>query len=202
MATTPEDLLPAGFDQHLLCILDSLPEGIDEYALIKRLAGDYPQSFFAVPGALSDPLQLFRIHFLLFHMLYRLSDSLNASGKRLQISALRIIILPVTPSRAGLQLADPLRTYYLDWEQWAATNAADVQELLNAFWRHQPVASDEGVKGALALFDLKACADFSQIRHRYRVLMSAHHPDRGGDTALVQRINEAFLILKRYYLSV
>lgn len=74
------DLLPTGFDQHLLSILESLPEGIDEFALIKRLAADYPQSLFAVPGALSDSLQLFRIHFLLFHMLYRASDSLNPRG--------------------------------------------------------------------------------------------------------------------------
>ena len=198
----PQDILPAGFDQHLLSILESCPEGINEHALIKRLAEDYPQSLFAVPGALSDPLQLFRIHFLLFHMLYRLSDTLNVSGMQLQISALRIVILPLAPSQAGLQVADPLRTYYLDWGQWAATNAADVQGLLDAFWKQQPVASYEGVEEALELLDLQACADFSQIKQRYRVLMSAHHPDRGGDTALVQRINEAFLILKRYYLSV
>lgn len=197
----PQDLLPAGFDQHLLSVLESHPEGIDEFALIKRLAVDYPQSLFAVPGALSDPLQLFRIHFLLFHILYGLSDSLNSSGRRLQISALRIVMLPVTPSRSSLQPADPLRTYYLDWEQWAATNTADVQTLLDAFWRQTPVASSEGVEGALKLLDLQASADFAQVKQRYRALMSAHHPDRGGDTALVQRINEAFLILKRYYLE-
>lgn len=198
-APAPQDLLPDGFDQHLLSILQSLPEGIDEYALIKRLAADFPESIFAIPGALSDPLQLFRIHFLLFHSLYRLSDSLNPSGLQLQISALRIAIAPVLPSRPGVQMSDPLRSYYLDWDQWAATNAADVQMLLDSFWSRQAPAKRAGIEEALTVFELDASASFAQIRQRYRALVSLHHPDRGGSTAVVQRINEAFLILKRYY---
>ncbi|MEH6388166.1 DNA-J related domain-containing protein [Pseudomonas profundi] len=202
MTVTPEDLLPAGFDQHLLSVLESAPEGVDEHGLIKRLAADFPQSVFAIPGVFSDPLQLFRMHFLLFHKLYRLSDALNPAGLQLQIGAMRIAIVPVTVSRPGLRVADPLRTYYLDWQQWAATNADEVQRLLDTFWSRQPTALDGEVEQALALFDLEAPSSFSQIRQRYRTLMSAHHPDRGGDTQLVQRINEAFLILKRYYPAV
>ncbi|QJD57977.1 DnaJ domain-containing protein [Pseudomonas sp. gcc21] len=201
MTATPEDLLPTGFDQHLLAILEAAPEGLGEHALIKRLAADYPQSVFAIPGAFSDPLQLFRLHFLLFHTLYRLSDALNPAGLQLQIGAMRIAITPVTVSRPGLALSDPLRTYYLDWQQWAATNAADVQALLDSFWTRQSVALDGQVGQALAFLQLDVDSTFTQIKQRYRTLMSTHHPDRGGDTQHVQRINEAFLILKRYYRS-
>ena len=197
-ALAPEDLLPVGFDRHLFRILESCPEGIAEHALIKRLAQDFPASIFAVPGTLSDPLQLFRTHFLLFHMLYRLSDALKPDGAQLHISAMRIAIVPVGVSLPGVALSDPLRNYYLDWPQWAATNAADVEQLLTRFWSRQPAAADD-VNRALALFELEAPADYAQVKQRYRALMSVHHPDRGGDTALVQRINEAFLMLKRYY---
>ena len=37
------------------------------------------------------------------------------------------------------------------------------------------------------------------IKHRYRQLVSLHHPDRGGNTARLQSINKAMEILERYY---
>ena len=37
------------------------------------------------------------------------------------------------------------------------------------------------------------------IKHRYRQLVSLHHPDRGGSTQRLQSINLAMEILARYY---
>ncbi|MBU2294721.1 MAG: J domain-containing protein, partial [Gammaproteobacteria bacterium] len=41
--------------------------------------------------------------------------------------------------------------------------------------------------------------NLATIKHRYRQLVSLHHPDRGGSTARLQSINKAMEILERYY---
>ncbi|SDS47931.1 DnaJ domain-containing protein [Halopseudomonas xinjiangensis] len=194
----PDHLLPPGFDQLLLDVLESTPHGMDEFTLIKQLAAEHPDSVFASPGALRDPLRLFQLHFLLFHSLYRLSDRLAASGRQLHIHALRIVIEPREPGAPGLALNDPLRSYYLDWTQWATTHADDVQALLDSFWRGGGI-DDHEVTAALDCFGLKNPTDSGEIKRRYRQLVSQHHPDRGGDTEQLQAINAAMLILERYY---
>ncbi|HDZ57397.1 MAG TPA: molecular chaperone DnaJ [Pseudomonas xinjiangensis] len=198
-APYPDDLLPDQFDQHLLAILESDPAGIDEYALIKRLAGLFPDSLFNAPDALRDPLRLFQVHFLLFHSLYRLSDALCRSGRQLEINTLRIVIVPRPGSKADLTLPDPLRVYYLDWDQWVSTHAEDVVKLLDQFWTGSGQAADSEVTAALELFGLPQTVSAREIKARYRELISVHHPDRGGDTGLVQDLNNGFVILKRYY---
>lgn len=198
-SVTPEDLLPEGLESALLALLKSAPAGIDEFSLIKELAARFPDSLFAERDALRDSLKLFQLHFLLFHVLYKLADRLAVEGVNLRINAMNIVMEPLAGVEPGLRLNDPLRTYYLDWEQWASTHAEDVERLLGAFWTGRGGVGDAEVAQALALFELDKATDAGQIKARYRALMSRHHPDRGGDTALVQRINQAFVILKRYY---
>lgn len=195
---TPRDLLPDDFDEVLLRLLQQAPAGIDEHSLIKQLALAYPDSLFARQDALRDPLLLFQVHFLLFHQLYRLSDVLVATGKQLTIHPLRVAIESRTVTGAALSVSDPLRDYYMDWSQWAETHAADVQRLLDAFWRGARGMSAD-VKEALARFGLAEPVEPIAIKQRYRQLVWQHHPDRGGDTADIQQINAAMLILERYY---
>ncbi len=60
----------------------------------------------------------------------------------------------------------------------------------------------EEKRAALELFELaedSRTLDFSVIKHRYRQLVSIHHPDRGGSTTRLQSINKAMEILERYY---
>lgn len=196
-APSPDQLLPTDFEELVLDLLEATPQGVDEFTLIKRLAAARPESVFASPGALSDPLRLFQLHFLLFHSLYRVSDALVTSGRQLQIHALRIAIEPRQPGVPGLARNDPLRSYYLDWSQWATTHAEDVQALLDDFWRGSRVA-DREVAAALDVLGLTDPTDSAAIKKRYRQLVSRHHPDRGGDTEQVQAINAAMLILERY----
>ncbi|SDS07817.1 DNA-J related protein [Halopseudomonas sabulinigri] len=197
----PEQLLPDGFDAALLSQLRAAPQGLSEYQLIRQLADCFPDSLFAEPGALQDPLRLFQLHFLLFHQLYRLADQLAADSLSLQIHALSIRLLPRDESLPGLQQVDPLRAYYLDWQQWRDIHVDDVQRLLDGFWRRQGralVAPDE-LAQALAALQLEQPTDARAIKQRYRALVRVHHPDRGGSTARVQEINQAMLILERYY---
>lgn len=197
----PEHILPDGFSAELLALLRAAPQGLGEYELIRQLAQRYPDSLFAEPGALQDPLRLFQLHFLLFHLLYRLADQLAESNQTLSIHALSIRLQPRGAAVAGLQQEDPLRCYYLDWQQWRKTHAADVQRLLDGFWRRQGggVVAAEELQRSLAVMDLQDPTDARTVKQRYRALVRVHHPDRGGTTVRMQEINQAMLILERYY---
>lgn len=199
---TPDELLPAGFDRFVLSCLADAPRGIDEFSLIKLLAERFPETLFGVPGALRDPLLLFQTHFLLFHALYRLSDRLADQGLELQVHALSIRTLPrarVEQQGTHLRKPDPLRSYYLDWDQWLTTQGEDVEKLLNGFRQGNFAVSQEEISAALGTFALEEPVDARRIKQRYRELMSLHHPDRGGSTQQVQDVNQALLILQRYY---
>lgn len=195
----PDMLLPDGFDDGLLSLLRSEPQGLSEYALLQALAAAFPESLFAEPGALRDPLQLFRLHFLLFHQLYRLADQIGSQGLALDIHALNIQLVPRSAGAEGLQADDPLRRYYLDWDHWRETNRNDVERLIDSFWRGRASVSEPEVSAALAVLELEEGADAAACRRQYRRLLSQHHPDRGGSTARAQEINQAMLILQRYY---
>ncbi|MBL4833764.1 MAG: molecular chaperone DnaJ [Pseudomonas sp.] len=202
--TTPsaDDLLPADFDHFVLSCLADAPRGIDEFSLLKALSTQFPETLFGVPGALRDPLLLFQTHFLLFHALYRLSDRLADQQLGMQIHALSIRMLPRDrPNVSGAEMAelDPLRSYYLDWQQWLTTQGEDVERLLKGFRQGNFAVSSEEVDAALQSFGLQEPIDPRRIKQRYRELMSQHHPDRGGNTERVQEVNQALLILQRYY---
>ena len=197
---TAEDLLPPGFDDCVLQVLEANPEGVSEFAMLKHLAHAFPDSLFATPGALGEPLQLFQLHFLLFHRLYALSDHLAGSRRELAIHALCIRLLPRQTLRPDLTVVDPLRAYYLDWNQWLQTSADDVRRLLDEFWRNRPApVTSRQLQWAREVIGVGQGEDMPAIKRRYRRLMMLHHPDRGGDGERGSEINQAYLILNRYY---
>ena len=139
----------------------------------------------------SNPLPLFQQHFLLFHCLYRLQQELYAQqSAQLQISPLQIILLPYYSNETGaLAEADPVRSYYLDLSQLARTGAEDVDALLAEFWVR--LSRHSRRNEALRILGLSDPVDDTTIRRRYRELVMAHHPDRGGDKDRLQLINAA-----------
>lgn len=86
---------------------------MDEYSLLKQLAELFPASPFAEADALRDPLKMFRVHYLLFHSLYLLSDELRATGHHLHISPLGIRLELSATAEPGLQQADPLSLIHI-----------------------------------------------------------------------------------------
>ena len=177
-------------------LLDA-PEGLGEYALLKALRERRVEPL--PEGPLSDPLILFRCHFLLFNALYRLRDRLNGGGlAQLQIQPLCIRLLPWQAGQQALAEDDALRAYYLD-ESQLGTSAEEVEDLLASFWVRQAAPSDRA--RALALLKLEDDGELSRrrIRDRYRRLAAEHHPDRGGDARRMVELNEAMEILERYY---
>ena len=172
------------------------PQGFSEYELIMALRAS------ACPGIpeslVGDPLQLFRTHFLLFHVLYRLRDRLRSEGRaELHIGVLRIVLTPYEPGCAGVAGSDPLREYYLELGNLAETTEEEVLRLLDGFWS-QGRAKGDRIE-ALAVMNLEDPVDLEAIKRRYRQLAMRHHPDRGGDTLRLQEINAAMDTLRRCY---
>lgn len=183
-------------------VLNEHPSGLSEYALIQQLKSRH-RAFTQVD--LSDPLSLFRTHFMLFHVLYLLRDKLRHTGQYdVLIHTLNIRIQapsPTQPQTSAVGHEDKLRAYYLDITQLTSTDRAAVEALL--YGGLTGLAQPHCVTHALTELDLDQPAhslSAQVIRQQYRVLVSRHHPDRGGCTARLQRINQAMDTLRQHRL--
>ena len=182
----------------VLRLLRERPEGLSEYDLLKRIETE--STHFDDSGADDAQLALFRKHFLIMNALYRLQETLwRDEGLRLTISPLRIALEAArinaddTPAASGAVVSHgdaALRAYYLDWQQFIATDGAAVAELLAGFWRRY--AAHDGRAEALAVLQLGVDADWQTVRRQYRRLAAASHPDRGGDTARFLAVRAAY----------
>ncbi len=185
-------------------ILQESPAGLSEYTLIQVLKQQQHPLF--INANLGDPLSLFRTHFILFHTLYVLRDTLRSAGEYdLLISPLRIqlhalIVQDATNSQA-IDHSDALRSYYLDLSQLASTDRAAVEELL--YGSLNRLTQSPQVTDALAELGIEQplqSLSAHQLRYHYRQLVSRHHPDRGGCTERLQRINQAMDTLRQQHL--
>jgi DnaJ-domain-containing protein 1 len=185
-------------EQLCLQLLLQHPDGISEYQLLQRLREKEGALFPRLE--LDDHLGLFQSHFLLFHTLYCLRDTLHEEQRGLlRISALLIELCDYEAGEAALCEADPLRDYYLDLTHLDATGEADVEALLNGFWQRLQQGDPQQVAAALAELELPEASNFSQVKHQYRRLVMSHHPDRGGSSAKMHALNEALELLRRHY---
>ncbi|WP_042011202.1 DNA-J related domain-containing protein [Aeromonas fluvialis] len=152
----------------------------------------------AIPQLTDDEQrQLFRVNFLIMNALYQLQAELWQEGWWLVISTLDIRLEPLaeTPQAShAFALGENLRGYYLDWQVFWQTDRAEVEALLNRFWRAYDGMGNRAE--ALALFELKAGASQEAIRRRWRELALQHHPDRGGNAETFIRIRWAWECLR------
>ncbi len=182
-------------------LLRNEPGGVSELALIKALQSPPWQLLDHVDFA--DPADLYPVHFLVFHVLYRLRDALGGQSEGIDISPLAIRL--TTPSAVAGQgpvaEVDKLRAFYLDLRQYSLS-ADNISKMMNDFWSGrvgQRPASDEAEKAADTLGFGELPAHFEDVKYRFRRAVMQAHPDRGGNTDRVQRLNEAFGTLRRHY---
>lgn len=181
----------------ILCILQSYPQGISEYDIIKSLRcqrlidGEDDR----LP---SDSLAMFRIHFMVMNALYNLQQELVTSGILLSISPLLIQLHYAGKSSATTlsdDAAEPaLREYYLDWSHFDNANHDSVEQLLHQFWERF-LASDQRLD-ALKVLDLEPQSNWQEIRRRYQQLIQKHHPDKGGNEQTFIAIRAAYETLE------
>ncbi len=183
----------------ILSLLRAAPDGLSEHGLIKQL-----QQLGALPGrGQGGDLALFQKHFLVMNGLYQLRDRLFDEGITLHIDPLAIRLAartdrdridPSVPSQD-----EPLRRYYLDWDNLEGTSEADVAALLQGFWKRFYAFDQQA--GALQQLGLAPdpVPSWSAIQRNYRQLIGQHHPDKGGDPARFIQIREAYELLQQLY---
>ncbi len=175
--------------------------GVSELALIKALQSPPWQLLDDVDFA--DPAELYPVHFLVFHVLYRLRDALGGQGECVDISPLsiRITASSTVAGQGPVAKADKLRAFYLDLRQYSLS-ADNISKMMNDFWSGRVgkrPASGEAEEAADTLGFGELPTSFDDVKYRFRRAVMQAHPDRGGNTARVQQLNEAFGILRRYY---
>ncbi len=182
----------------VLNILRQYPQGLGEFELLKALQAKQIQGFPEV--SLTENYPLFKMHFLLFHTLYKLRRRLWQQRQAcLEISALNIRLLPYHAGERALIEHDPLETYYLEVTHLYTTTAQDVDNLITNFW--VLFHAGEQKTAALALLGLQEPVNYQQIRKQYKRLVSQYHPDHGGNKEKLQAINAAMDVLEKCYNS-
>lgn len=175
--------------------------GISEYSLITRL--QQPPFELLDEQALRDNLLLFQCHFVLFNLLYTLQVQWAREGKGwLDILATNIVLLPDDDLAKRLTVPDPLRLYYLDWNNLDATRREDVDDLIACFWAKMGRPSASPASGselleARAILEIaeEAAIDRSLVKKQYRRLQHLHHPDKGGDNQHSRKLVWAYELL-------
>jgi len=166
---------------------------IKEYDLMKHLV---TQGFTQFTPSL-DPLALFRGHFLLFHLLYRLQEKWQNEAKGLLcIHTLEICLQPNRKSLENtafaLTEADEIKRYYLDYNTFLTTQAQDVVNLIEQFWQSFGSQPSQSLRYSDAeITEAKQCLKISTpldvqtgsqvVMKQFRKLSQTHHPDKGGD---------------------
>ena len=179
-------------------ILDAHPAGVDEHAMLKELARRdvslFNEDYF------HNSFGLFQRHFLLFHALYLLRDTLRSTGQGdLEIHCMGIQRIPCSNTLSEHPaLHEPLASYYLNLDNLNSSNESDVLRLLDNFWKKY--TSNTQRDEALAVMELTHTSSYSDIKQQYRRLAMQWHPDRGGDAAQFHKLEWAMRILRAVHL--
>nr|WP_086939478.1 DNA-J related domain-containing protein [Thaumasiovibrio occultus] len=148
-------------------------------------------------------LDLFKRNFLIMNALFQLQEMLLPK-QYLQVEAMDICLMWAKPGQQALSNEDPLKQYYLDWQNYDA-NHQDIRHLMDTFWTNYRQNFSEPSRPcidldreeALAVFELPLEATPSQIRRQWRKLALKYHPDRqGGDTSMFREVCEAWQVLR------
>ncbi len=166
---------------------------LTEHSLLKELER---QGLFDWIPATDAALVLFRKHFLIMHVLYRLQVQFQERGAYLHISALAIdLVVREGCESSLLATADSgLRNYYLDLEEFGEVTEAEVVNLLYGFWRRYD--GWQTADQACQILGVPQDANWHEVQAAYRRAAATAHPDKGGDAAQFCRIFEAYQSLK------
>ncbi|WP_096275519.1 DNA-J related domain-containing protein [Marinobacter sp. LV10R510-11A] len=203
-AKAPDSMLEQQV-QHLLVAVEhelrSSSLGIDELSLIKKLQ----KPPWKLIGELEfhDTQKLYPVHFLLFHVLYRLRDTLAEAGEKLTISPMRIgIERQDTIGGNGMPgTVDSLRSFYLDLSQYELPEDS-INQMMDNFWagyKGMAPSRPETLQAAKVLGFDSVPDSFLTVKQAFRRAVMQAHPDRGGETEAIQSLNEAFTVLKAHF---
>lgn len=167
---------------------------IEEHYLLSRL-GLKLQSAQTV----SDDLQRFQKHFVLYHLLYRIQSGwLSARRYYLHIGLANIQLLPFSAAPEHSENSDR-RDYYQNWSHYFLMTEQLLDQHLQQFW--QQYVSPRRTIPALShsdariLLELPSQFTLVQLKKAYRTKALQLHPDRGGDA-------QHFVLLQQAYTQL
>ncbi|MDP5036183.1 DNA-J related domain-containing protein [Alishewanella sp. SMS8] len=142
-------------------------------------------------------LALFQVHFVLYHLLYRIAARWAANETaHIEIGLARIKILPWQDALPATP--DTKAAYYAEWQNYWRMTPMGLTERLNQFWQfyQQRYLSPPDVKlsddEALRLLALQWPCSQVELKKAFRKQSLKHHPDRGGDQQAFVRITLAY----------
>src|SRR5690606_4576034 len=103
-----------------------------------------------------------------------------------------------TAGQAGLQQQDTLREYYLDWNNFTATDQQQVENLLDSFWKKlgglpaNNIDDSFNIDKARKILEIHEHHSPAELKQQYRRLLHQHHPDKGGETEYTQKLHQAY----------
>lgn len=201
-------------------LLEGSERGLGLYDLLKQLESTgYDLQKMVQDDSekkLSSELLLFRKNFILMNALYEIQRDLQGSGYGLYITPLNIRLYQLDTAGAGdaadagpgaLEISEAARSdlalseYYLDWQHYADTDQAAVEQLLQGFWQryrqYQSEPENQDKRScALAVLGLECSASWNDIQYAYRQKVACSHPDRGGQQQHFIEVREAYQYLK------
>ncbi|WP_019556067.1 DNA-J related domain-containing protein [Thiomicrorhabdus arctica] len=201
MRETPElPPLPERFESLIWECLKTR-QTISEYQLMRYLAEEGLTEF--KPDL--DPLIMFRAHFLLFHLLYRLQDHwilesrgwLSIYTTDIHLKAMDSVMSSQEGSGQELFQDDPVKSYYLDYSEFLNTQEEDVLSLLDDFWRKMAgspihaIGPEDRLQAQQRLGLEGQTLSMQSVKVQFRTLCQLHHPDKGGDPLVFRQICDA-----------
>ncbi|AXV63926.1 molecular chaperone DnaJ [Pseudoalteromonas lipolytica] len=149
-----------------------------------------------------DPQKnLFKRNFLIMNGLYQLQAQL-APTQRLEIASLHIELIDTCPTDRP-EKDDPLRAYYLDWQNYDTSRDA-IDALLDQFWQRFSThnrfcltqVSAEQLYPIIQHWQLPADYSYRELQKRWRQLALKYHPDRQGSATKFKKIRQEYEQLK------
>lgn len=166
-----------------------------EHALIRKMQQDGIEPIASL--SLSKMLSLFKVHFLVRHGLYQLREKWRSTQRAdLIIGTIEIVSIPYPSAtksdgatNSEIRETDLLELYYKDLSNYETMTEAEVELLLNGFWRR--LQSPEDASEALKTLGLEEGASYQEIKSAFRKHAQQSHPDKGGDGDVFNSITKA-----------
>ncbi|WP_105166520.1 DNA-J related domain-containing protein [Pseudoalteromonas sp. T1lg23B] len=150
--------------------------------------------------------ELFKKNFLIMNALYQLQGELLQEGLFLSISSMHIQLCEVLQNTP--QSRDPLRDYYLDWQNYEATKE-EVIALLDTFWQsfgttHLPKHTPTTViKDICKHWQLPYPYQKQQLKRVWRQQAVVQHPDKQeGCTQRFKQLKAEYDLLKAHLVVI
>ncbi len=168
---------------------------ISEQELLHQL-----KAFFPEPRSLAVDSLLFQQHFILYHHLF----VLQAQWQQEQVALLhigyaKVMVYTVSalPDNAVAlwQEQQDKAAYYLDWQNMRAMTDDKLQTVLDEFWKKLALYQQNKTLDTTVLqqkWQLLQPYSVAQLKKNYRQQALRLHPDKGGDAAAFQLLQQEY----------